>query len=32
MVIAPVMQARLVPVASLSETGRGGGGFGSTGR
>jgi dUTP pyrophosphatase len=32
MVIAPVVQARLVPVATLSETGRGTGGFGSTGR
>lgn len=32
MVIAPVAQAELVPVASLSTTGRGSGGFGSTGR
>jgi dUTP pyrophosphatase len=32
MVIAPVVQARLVPVALLSETDRGSGGFGSTGR
>jgi dUTP pyrophosphatase len=32
MVIAPVVQAMLVPVASLSATDRGGGGFGSTGR
>ncbi|MBR0824757.1 dUTP diphosphatase [Bradyrhizobium manausense] len=32
MVIAPVVQAALVPVASLSETDRGAGGFGSTGR
>ena len=32
MVIAPVVQATLVPVATLSETDRGGGGFGSTGR
>ena len=32
MVIAPVVQAVLVPVASLSETDRGSGGFGSTGR
>lgn len=32
MVIAPVSQARLTPVAVLSETGRGSGGFGSTGR
>ena len=32
MVIAPVVQAKLVPVASLSETDRGSGGFGSTGR
>jgi dUTP pyrophosphatase len=32
MVIAPVVQAKLVPVTSLSETDRGGGGFGSTGR
>lgn len=32
MVIAPVVQAALVPVAALSETDRGAGGFGSTGR
>ena len=32
MVIAPVTQAELVAVASLSETARGSGGFGSTGR
>jgi dUTP pyrophosphatase len=32
MVIAPVVQAELIPVASLSATDRGGGGFGSTGR
>jgi dUTP pyrophosphatase len=32
MVIAPVTQAELVPVASLSATDRGSGGFGSTGR
>jgi dUTP pyrophosphatase len=32
MVIAPVLRAELVPVASLSATGRGSGGFGSTGR
>ena len=32
MVIAPVVQAQLVEVASLSATDRGGGGFGSTGR
>ncbi|WP_342736112.1 dUTP diphosphatase [Bradyrhizobium sp. B117] len=32
MVIAPVVQAALVPVAKLSETDRGAGGFGSTGR
>jgi dUTP pyrophosphatase len=32
MVIAPVVQGTLVPVASLSETDRGSGGFGSTGR
>jgi dUTP pyrophosphatase len=32
MVIAPVMQAELVPASSLSVTDRGGGGFGSTGR
>ena len=32
MVIAPVVQATLAPVASLTETDRGSGGFGSTGR
>jgi dUTP pyrophosphatase len=32
MVIAPVVQAQLHPVSSLSDTGRGSGGFGSTGR
>jgi dUTP diphosphatase len=32
MVIAPVVQARLVPATTLSETERGSGGFGSTGR
>jgi len=32
MVIAPVVQATLIPVATLSETDRGSGGFGSTGR
>jgi len=32
MVIAPVCRARLAEVASLPESGRGGGGFGSTGR
>lgn len=32
MVIAPVVQAGLVPVAELSSTDRGAGGFGSTGR
>jgi dUTP pyrophosphatase len=32
MVIAPVVQAQLVPAASLSATDRGSGGFGSTGR
>ena len=32
MVIAPVVQARLNPVDSLPDTGRGSGGFGSTGR
>lgn len=32
MVIAPVVQAQLVPVFTLSETDRGSGGFGSTGR
>jgi dUTP pyrophosphatase len=31
MVIAPVLQAALVPVATLSATDRGAGGFGSTG-
>ncbi|MCA1456138.1 dUTP diphosphatase [Bradyrhizobium sp. BRP22] len=31
-VIAPVVQAELVPVTALSSTERGGGGFGSTGR
>ena len=31
MVIAPVVQAQLVPVASLTITDRGSGGFGSTG-
>ena len=31
MVIAPVVQAALVPVATLSSTDRGAGGFGSTG-
>jgi dUTP pyrophosphatase len=31
MVIAPVVQAQLVPVTTLSATGRGSGGFGSTG-
>jgi dUTP pyrophosphatase len=31
MVIAPVTQAELVAVASLSTTARGSGGFGSTG-
>jgi dUTP pyrophosphatase len=31
MVIAPVVQAELVPVAALPATGRGAGGFGSTG-
>jgi dUTP pyrophosphatase len=31
MVIAPVMQAQLVPVTSLATTDRGSGGFGSTG-
>ena len=31
MVIAPVVQAQLVPVGSLSSTERGSGGFGSTG-
>lgn len=31
-VIAPMVQAALVPVATLSETDRGAGGFGSTGR
>jgi dUTP pyrophosphatase len=32
MVVAPVVQARFVTVAGLSPTGRGSGGFGSTGR
>ncbi len=32
MVIAPVVQAQLVPVTNLSTTDRGSGGFGSTGR
>jgi dUTP pyrophosphatase len=32
MVIAPVVQAELVPVTALSSTARGSGGFGSTGR
>jgi dUTP diphosphatase len=32
MVIAPVIQVELVPVATLSSTARGSGGFGSTGR
>lgn len=32
MVIAPVVQAQLVAVTTLSETDRGSGGFGSTGR
>jgi dUTP pyrophosphatase len=32
MVIAPVVQAELIPVATLSTTARGSGGFGSTGR
>ena len=32
MVIAPVVQAELVPADSLTVTGRGSGGFGSTGR
>ncbi|WP_409191347.1 dUTP diphosphatase [Bradyrhizobium sp. RDM4] len=32
LVIAPVVQAALVPVAELSATDRGAGGFGSTGR
>ena len=32
MVIAPVVQAALVPVVTLSATDRGAGGFGSTGR
>jgi dUTP pyrophosphatase len=32
LVIAPVVQAELVETAELSETARGGGGFGSTGR
>jgi dUTP pyrophosphatase len=32
MVVAPVSRAQLLPVASLSSTARGSGGFGSTGR
>ena len=32
MVIAPVVQAQLVPASALPSTDRGGGGFGSTGR
>jgi dUTP pyrophosphatase len=32
MVIAPVLQAQLVQVDTLSSTDRGSGGFGSTGR
>ncbi len=32
MVIAPVVQAELNPVSALPDTGRGSGGFGSTGR
>jgi dUTP pyrophosphatase len=32
MVIAPVVQAELIPAAALSSTNRGSGGFGSTGR
>ncbi|MCK1388522.1 dUTP diphosphatase [Bradyrhizobium sp. 21] len=32
MVIAPMVQATLIPVATLSATDRGAGGFGSTGR
>ena len=32
MVVAPVVQAALVPVVTLSSTDRGAGGFGSTGR
>jgi dUTP pyrophosphatase len=32
MIIAPVVQAELMPVATLSSTARGSGGFGSTGR
>jgi len=32
MVIAPVVQAQLIGVTTLSETDRGSGGFGSTGR
>jgi len=32
MVIAPVVQVELIPVATLSSTARGSGGFGSTGR
>ena len=32
MVVAPVLQAELIPVEALSATARGSGGFGSTGR
>jgi len=32
MVIAPVVQAELIPVQTLASTERGSGGFGSTGR
>jgi dUTP pyrophosphatase len=32
MVIAPVVQAQLIPATALSDTDRGSGGFGSTGR
>jgi len=32
MVVAPVVQGRFAEVAVLGETGRGAGGFGSTGR
>lgn len=32
MILAPVVQARFVTVAALGETGRGAGGFGSTGK
>lgn len=31
MIVAPVVQARLTPVQALSDSGRGSGGFGSTG-